>query len=322
MDLQSTTLHPITNDLSSYRNLSVSADGKTILATQNSLYSHIWTAPADDIQNQKQITFGNLNRDGNAGLTWSSDGRIIYTTRITGNVDIWAVRPDNGVRSQLTENAGARNENPFVTADGSYVYFESTRSGRQHIWRSNFDGSNPVQVTFADNETDYFPVVTPSADTLFYIQRTPKSNVIWRHSLTDGTREMLTQPGKLSPGRFLSISPDGRYLLFDDVSDDRKNDGSITVLFDVATKEAKVIKLGSPNVRATFSTDSRFLDYFENRPEGVSFWRQPLDEKSERRLLFQLPKTRIEDFKWSRDGKTLAIARGRQEIDAMLLRGF
>jgi Tol biopolymer transport system component len=133
---------------------------------------------------------------------------------------------------------------------------------------------------------------------------------------------MVTQPGKLSPSRFLSISPDGRFLLFDDVSDDKKNEDSATVVFDVTTGEARVFTLGSPNARAAFSSDSRFLDYYENPPEGVRFWRQPLDGKGERKLLFEIPRTRIEDFDWSPDGKTLAIARGRQENDAILLTGF
>ncbi|MBK8305365.1 MAG: PD40 domain-containing protein [Chloracidobacterium sp.] len=323
MDLRSSEIRPITNDLSIYRNLTISADGKTILACQNSIYSHIWTADASDLQNQKQITFGNLNRDGTSGLTWSPEGRIVYTTRITGNIDIWSITPGNGARNQLTENAGTKNENPFVTADGKYIYYESTRTGRQHIWRAGTDGSDPTQITFADNETDFFPVVSPDGNTLYYIQRTPKSNIIWRQSLADGKREMITQPGKLSPGRFLSISSDGRYLLFDDIKDDKKNDDSEIVIVDLLNGgEPRFVIIGTASAPVTISADGHFVDYYEHRPESSKFWRQPIDTPGERKLLFELPKIRIESFAWSRDGKTLALARGRSDNDAIVLTGF
>ncbi|CAN5418168.1 hypothetical protein BH10ACI3_BH10ACI3_16510 [soil metagenome] len=323
INLQTSDLRPITNDPNIYRNLSISADGKRILACQNLLYSNIWIAKAENLQDQSQITFGNLNRDGNEGVAWTPDGRIVYSSRLTGNVDIWSVRPSDGVRQQLTENAGTRNEDPFITSDGNYLYFESTRSGQQHIWRANSDWSNLTQITFDENETEFFPTVSPAGDILYYVQRTPKANVLWRHSLIDGKREMLTQPGKLTPGRFLSMSPDGHYLVFDDLRDDSKNGISEIVVFDVTSAaEPRIIAINSPNVRVTFSPDGKFLDYYENRTEGVKFWRQPLTGAGDRELLFDLPHTRIEDVAWSPDGKTLAIARGRQEYDAILLTGF
>lgn len=323
MDLRSSEIRPITNDLSIYRNLTVSADGKTILACQNSIYSHLWTADASDLQNQKQITFGNLNRDGTSGLTWTPDGRIVYTTRITGNIDIWSITPANGGRNQLTENAGTKNENPFVTGDGKYIYYESTRSGRQHIWRMGTDGSDPVQITFAESETDFFPVVSPDGNTLYYIQRTPKSNIVWRQTLADGKREMITQPGKLSPGRFLSISSDGRFLLFDDIQDDKKSNVSEIVIVDLVNGgEPRFVAIGSASAPVIISADGRFVDYYEHQPQGSKLWRQPIDTPGGRKLLFELPNIRIESFAWSRDGKTLALARGRSDNDAIVLTGF
>jgi Tol biopolymer transport system component/DNA-binding winged helix-turn-helix (wHTH) protein len=164
MDLAGGDPRPITNDLNIYRGLSLSADGKSLLARQYSIHAHIWLAGGPDLDDQRQVTFGNLSRDGNAGLGWSPDGRIVYAARITGNIDIWSVNPGDGSRKQLTENAGTNNESPFVSPDGRYVFYQSTRSGRRHIWRSDIDGSNPTQITFADNETEFWPAVSPDGE--------------------------------------------------------------------------------------------------------------------------------------------------------------
>ncbi|CAN5413731.1 hypothetical protein BH10ACI2_BH10ACI2_00730 [soil metagenome] len=323
MNLQNADLRPITNDLNIYRNLTVSANGKNLLARQYSLYSHIWTAAADELQNQKQITFGNLNRDGGSGITWTPDGGIVYASRITGNTDIWSVRPENGIRKQLTENAGTNNTNPFVSADGQSIFFESTRSGRRSIWRANSDGSNPTQITFSETETDFLPVVSTEGKTLYYIQRNPKSNVVWRQSLTEGKREMVTQQGKLSPGSFLVLSPDGGTLVFEDIKDDRKDNTSEIVFLDMITGgEPRSIIINSPDSTIVWSPDGRFFDYAENQSTVARFWRQSIDGAGKRKLLFELPKEHIYGFAWSRDGKTLALSRGRQQNDAILLKGF
>lgn len=323
MALKSGDIRPITNDLNIYRNISISSDGKRLLARQFSTYSHIWVADAAELEKPRQITFGNLNRDGSSGITWSADGKIVYSTRIVGDIDVWSVVPGDGVRKQLTENAGTNNENPFVTVDGRYIFFESTRSGTRTIWRSDADGSNPIQITFAEGGTDFLPVVSPDGGNLYYIQRNPKSNVLWRQSLADGSREMLTQPGKMYPASFLSISSDGRYLAFENIRPDNRHTGTEIVILDrTGETGARTITIDSANGRVAFTDAGRSIDYYENTKSGAKFWRVPIDGSSERRLLFEIPRERIFGFAWSADFRTLAIARGKQDADAILLSGF
>ncbi|MBX7055986.1 MAG: winged helix-turn-helix domain-containing protein [Pyrinomonadaceae bacterium] len=323
MELKSGEIRPITNDLNIYRNISISSDGKRLLARQFSTYSHIWVADAAEIQKLRQVTFGNLSRDGSAGITWAPDGLVVYSSRIMGDIDIWSLAPGTGVRKQLTANSGTNNENPFVTADGRYVFFESTRSGTRTIWRSDTDGSNPIQITFADGGTDFLPVVSPDGANLYYIQRNPKSNILWRQSLAGGTREMLTQPGKMYPASFLSMSTDGRYLAFENIRSDNRQPGTEIVIFDLTVSSvARTIKIDSANEKIVFTDSGTSIDYCENNKAGAKFWRIPLDGNGEKKLLFELPKERIFGFAWSSDFRTLAIARGKQDTDAILLTGF
>ncbi len=309
----------ITNDLNIYRNLSVSADGKRLVARQYSIHSHIWTAPVDALSNQKQITYGNLNRDGNAGIALAADGSILYASRITGNIDIWSVEPESGVRRQLTENAGMNNENPFISADGKFVFYESTRSGRRKIWRSNIDGSNPTQLTTDKEELDFLPVVSPDGADLYYISRHPRSNVIWRQSIADGTREMITQQGKTAPEGFLALSPVGKTLAFRSQSEGSATNTTEINFLNLGTGELRTIKVDIQMSAITFSENGMSLDYAENRPGGAKIWRMSTDGSSPARLLAEIPAARIFDMCWSPDQKTLALARGRQDNDAILL---
>lgn len=323
LDLPGGELRRITNDLNNYRTVSVSADGRDLLARQFSTYSHIWTAPANNLQDQRQITYGNLNRDGGSGIVWTPDRQIVYTTRITGNIDIWTVRPEDGVRKQLTENAGTNNDDPFVTADGKYIFFESTRSGKRRIWRIDANGSNPTQVSPDDENLDFLPVVSANGDMLYYIQRHSRSNVLWRQSLADGKREMMTQQGKLAPGGFLALSPDGRYLAFKSQRDESITDTADVVFFDLeGVDEPRVVTIRTQNPTIVWSDNGRSFDYVDNQPDAARMWRQPFEGAGERKLLLEIPKGRISAFAWSADSKMLALARGRQENDVILLTGF
>jgi DNA-binding winged helix-turn-helix (wHTH) protein/Tol biopolymer transport system component len=316
----------ITNDLNIYRYISISADGKTMLARQGSSYSHIWTAPAGDLQNPKQLTTGNLNRDGSDGMSWTPGGDIVYSSRITGAIDIWLLRLADGSRKQLTQNAGGANENPFASADGKYIFFDSTRGRARHIWRMGIDGAGPLQMTTGDKERDLWPVVSPDGAWLYYLQRSPNANAIWRKSLADERVEMITDPGKVSPESSLSISADGRYLAFGvSIGKEQGEEGGMLRFGIMPAGEPgrlRLFDLHATIAKIFWEPDSKTFDFIEDTPEGGRIWRQGVEADAKPALLFTAPKDQVFEMTWSADGKTLALSRGRQVNDAILLKNF
>jgi TolB protein len=108
----------------------LTADGKAILAVQGQSESNIWVVPADDPATARQITFGSPGRiDGWYGMDWTQDGRIVYTAYIDQNLTIWIMDADGGGARQLTP-IGFRDMDPNVSADGTFIVFESNRSGK------------------------------------------------------------------------------------------------------------------------------------------------------------------------------------------------
>ena len=56
------------------------------------------------------------------------DGRIVYTSLASGNVDIWIMNQDGKEQKQLTTDPNL-DWAPAVTPDGRYIVFGSDRAG-------------------------------------------------------------------------------------------------------------------------------------------------------------------------------------------------
>jgi Tol biopolymer transport system component/DNA-binding winged helix-turn-helix (wHTH) protein len=324
-DVAFNTVKKITNDLNIYRGLSVSADGKALLARQFSLYSHLWVAASDDLQNPVQKTFGNLNRDGFRGLDWLPDGNVLYNARVTGDSDIWILRPAGGPALQLTKNAGDSNQNPVASPDGKSIYFNSNRSGGIHIWRMDSGGSAAAQITFGESETELFPQVSSDGKRLFYIRKGPTSSAVVSKYLESGEVEALTHPG-LAPDSFLVLSPDGRKLAFHNAvkkasDDETKQIYQIGVIEVERPSSVTFLNIEASRLAVRWSPDGLALDYVENDREESRIWRQPIDGRKPS-LIVQYPDSFLHAFAWSRDETNLALSRGKQLNDAILFTDF
>ncbi len=92
----------ITADLSSYADgLGVSGDG--LLTVENRQVNYTWVAPANDLKQAKQITFGSFGRyDGLWGLDWTASGRIVFDSSDTESPVISILDADGFNRKQFT----------------------------------------------------------------------------------------------------------------------------------------------------------------------------------------------------------------------------
>ena len=319
-------LQKITNDLNMYRTLSLSRDGTKLLVRKQTVYSHLWTAKINDLANQKQITFGNLNRDGvNEGIVWTRDNqKIIYSSRITGDIDLWSVNAADGEKKQLTENTGKANTQPVLSPDEKYIYFTSSRTGPRHIWRIDSTGENPVQITFGEREVEFSPAISPDGGWLYFIKRGANQNAVWRKSLFDENLEQVTERGTFAPDECLLFSPDGKWLVFNNFTE--KADGRKTRQFAFVSTdksaETKIFNLPATVSGIYWNADGKAFYFIENLPEDAKIWLQNFEGNEEPKLVLTLPKTHLNDLAISPDGENIVFARGKNESDMMLLKNF
>ena len=110
----------ITNDLSDYRDLSLTQDASILAVTQSDQLSSLWSFAAASAESARQITSGKY--DGYYGVDWRPEGQVIYSSSNGSNHDIWQADAVGSNQRQLTAEARS-NVWPTVSPDGRYIVF-------------------------------------------------------------------------------------------------------------------------------------------------------------------------------------------------------
>ncbi len=83
--------------------------------------------------------------------------------------------------------------------------------------------------------------------------------------------------------------------------------------------ESQIVDFGTYPIRWTH--DGSALTYIVNRGGVSNIWIQPLDGSPARQLT-DFKSDRIFSFDWSRDGKWLALSRGPEQRDVVVMSDF
>ncbi|HEV2834588.1 MAG TPA: protein kinase, partial [Pyrinomonadaceae bacterium] len=134
------TTRRVTNDLSTYRAIGLTQDGKKFTTVQAQGLVNLWVVPDGDAPKASRLPTGNVSFYASNGnnVAWTPDGDIVFVSNEGGNANIWITKPEGGDRKQLTPN-GAANFTPVVSSDGKYIVFTVWRDGKRNLWRMNID---------------------------------------------------------------------------------------------------------------------------------------------------------------------------------------
>jgi Tol biopolymer transport system component len=202
-----------------------------------------------------------------------------------------------------------------VSPDGRYLVFVSDHTGTVHIWRSNIDGSNLKQLTSGDGEL--YPHCSPDGRWVVYQQGYGwVKPSLWRVPLEGGQAMQLTETHSIRP----FVAPDGKRVAYY-YMDERGWHIGVSSLD--GGRPVKSFKLPPTVVEriVRWTPDGQSVAYMDS-PGGIeNIWAQPLDGSPPLQLTgFKAGK--ISGFDWSRDGRSLAIARLSQTSDVILISGF
>jgi Tol biopolymer transport system component/DNA-binding winged helix-turn-helix (wHTH) protein len=159
-----------------------------------------------------RITNGVATNSDNVVPNWSRDGRSIYfTSNRTGDWKIWRKSLDGPGETQITTIGGF---NGVESSDGAALYFVHDL-GKADIWRLSLRSgkSEPVLQTL---EPGMWGAWTVERDKLYYMKRRRSIGEpadIFRMDLVSGATETLGKVQNVVNGG-ISISPDGRWMLF------------------------------------------------------------------------------------------------------------
>jgi serine/threonine protein kinase len=301
----------ITNDLSDYRHVTLTADASMMCAVQTDRVSSIWVVPNGEPTRVRPLTSGKF--DGVSGLSWTPDGRIVYSSIQGGTSDIWMVNSDGSNQKQLTRDTG-NNEEPSVSGDGRYIVFSSDRSGASHIWRIETDGGNPKELT--KGSYDFRPQSSQDSRWVAYANTSSGKPSVWKIGIEGGEAIRLTNIFTGRPG----ISADGRYVACFYLVEEQINTTSKFAI--ISFDNGQLIRLldfpSSADALFRWASDGRAVMYIDTRSGISNIWSQPV-QGGQPRQLTQFTSDRIFWFDWSHDGKNLALARGIETNDVVII---
>lgn len=300
----------VTHDLNDYYNLTLTADGTRLAATQSQVVSGFWIAPEGRSDAAKMIAseVGWLD-----DLAWTPDSRIAYISNVGGSSEIWLMNADGSNSRQVTTGAVAGN-GIAVSPDGRRIFFSSERSGRPNIWSVETDGNDLKQLTNGDGE--FFPQCTPDGHWIIF-QRGESETTLWRIPVGGGEAIQISTVMALRP----AISPDGSMIAFHylDSKFDRSrwsigvvgmDGGERTMRFDLPPTVTQRSVRWSPDARSVA---------FANVIDGsANIWLQPVDGRRPDQITW-FKSENILAFDWSPDRRTLAVIRAVETSDVVLI---
>jgi Tol biopolymer transport system component len=304
----------ITHDLSEYRGVRVSADGKSLLALQHQTLATVLVATPGKESEARTLSAGNQNGDGYLALSWTPDGRIVYGSAHNGHADLWEMGADGSSPQRLTSNdASSLSIFPAVSLRGSFIAFtEVDRTGQLSIWRVDIDGGNLKRLT--EGKMDVTPAISPDGLWVIFARAEGGKNVLMKVSSEGGPASQLTDYTSGLP----SVSPDGKWIAC------VKNQPSpaLAIVPFAGGQPAKVFPppAAAGFLKIVWTPDGRAISYINNVNGVGNIWEQPVAGGPPKPVT-HFTSDNIFWFDSSHDGR-LALSRGTEPTDAVLIKNF
>jgi len=309
-------LHKITNDTNSYSDLTVSADGKALSAVQKKFTTSLYFLDKS-ANSAAQLSPVSISVRNPRGVDWTADGSVL----VLDEEHAWKIASDKSA-AHLFENSDGWIYSASGCGNGTVVFSWIFHQGNgARVWRLAADSASPVQLT--QGALDFSPICSRDQKWVYYYQ----GGHLLRIPL-NGSGASETVPGTGSipgvSGRFFAdISADGNTLAYVTDAADPATGNTVekVALLNLALAAPPRLVDVQPSISGyyvNFSPGGKSVIY-PVREKGVdNLWLQPLDGSAGSKMT-DFPADEIESFKWSPDGKTLAMIRRHSESDVVLL---
>jgi eukaryotic-like serine/threonine-protein kinase len=314
----------ISNDLSDYHSLSVTADGKSFVTVQERKAAVIYVGDSPAVLNDKidwKLVPISTEQATGYGLSWTAAGKLLQDD---GTNHVYITGADGSNRVPLL----AGNElifSPSACGSGDWTIFDRIlENNTANLWRLNVASGELKQLTFGKDDEP--GSCTPDGKWMVYagFSATDSLRHIFKVS-TDGG-----PPVELARGQVFApvVSPDGTSVAYSRTDGQGANAKS---RFIVQRLEggATLHEIELPPAYNWYSLgwtpDGHALTYVHNTTGNTqNVYMQPLAGGPPVQLThFDSEPAQVKAYAWSRDGKKFAITRARYaDSDVVMFTGF
>ena len=299
---------PLTSESESFASVSFSDSGAAAVCTQMRDDYSLSVYSAQDPARKQTLASAYT-------VAYAPDGKIIFSSAMLGNLDIWAMNADGTDQRQLTTDIGD-DSSAISSADGKVIYFTSNRTGAAHVWRMDRDGSNQSQLTQREGG---FPIVA-SDDGEWVYYKSAISKQIWRVRTVGGAEERGSHRTSSYP-TMIASGEEAAFLA--------RREGKLGIEITPPTVDRVQRRIELPaqitgGLGLTWSHDGKDLYYIaETSSDGgeQSLWSVPAEGGASRKL-GMLGSAHVESFSVSPDSSSIAIVQGSWRHDAILFHGL
>jgi serine/threonine protein kinase len=322
------TFHFITNDLTDHSPPSLSADGHTLATVQKETSTQIVLMPPSGAGPLTPVP-GIAARETLPSFSWTGDGQLL----ISHGDRLIRQHTDGTHAVTLLSDPAAWISAPVSCDKDRWIALNWMVHGEgsgNRLWRANSDGSGAVPLTSGDFGN--FFGCAPDGKWLYYTEQA--TNGVLRVSPGGGKPELV--PGANPPNSLTiqaTLSPDGKTLaMFTSLLNPETKTYSNRIVFAGQNSGVQNLDLdsglkavfltqGAPDSAGFhFSPDGKSIAFVIEEAGVDNIWLQPVDGSKGRKMTNFNDSESIQDFRWSPDGRTLALLRFSSVSDVILLR--
>jgi Tol biopolymer transport system component len=305
----------VTNDLSEYRNLTVTADGKTLVTTQEQQSSAIYigTAPVKwpgDIKlNTSPITPGQAE---GGDVDWGSDGKIYFGDNAFHS---FRMNPDGASRARVPDRD--TNSAYGISCGSDGVLFANLRSNSLTLFRHSQATGETKQVTSGRDAE--WPTCTKDGKTVFYNDYFAGPALM--RASTDGSSPAAVYS---SASYNAALSPDNKRIAFFQFSDNGGEHKEQIVIQDLDGGNRSFLPETGVVFRPAWAPDGNGLILDKATGSGSNLFYQPLDGSKPTQIThLDSEPLWVSSYSVSPDGKQIAIGRARaNDSDLVMFSNF
>jgi Tol biopolymer transport system component len=300
----------LTNDLTSYQDVSLTAARDSLATTKTDLRVAIWVSDRPGANAREVVAPLQSVGGPTQNVTWAAD-RLLFTSLSGGRRSILSVGLDGGRPQELVPQAYY----PTTTSDGRTVVFSSGDPARPGLWKTT-DGGRRVRLT---DMLATWPIVIGDDRSVVFVSGSGGGvQSLWIVPIDGGEPTQFWK-------RFASnlrLSLDGQSLAFNSQDQGR----SVYVFCELPDcSSPHMVPLPNPGFPGPIVgrqlLPNRGIPYVTGSPANV--WVQELDSNAKPRQITNFTDDRqILDVAWSRDGTRLAVARATQTRDIVMIKGL